>query len=30
MSTIARENPDLADMSGEGILTHILDDYPEE
>lgn len=30
MSTYSREHPELDDMSGEGILNHILDDYPEE
>lgn len=30
MSTIARENPELDDMSGAGILAYILDDSPEE
>lgn len=30
MSAYARQHPELDDMSGEGILNHILDDDPEE
>jgi hypothetical protein len=30
VSTYAREHPELDDMTGEGILNHILDAAPEE